>query len=129
MIPAVVIALIEQAAKSACSCQHSGNQHDPEARIECCYTQDTIRSALPVIVSTVLAEIRALHYPARRDTDRTPVCPECNGKAGTHPCGCWAESDLWPICGECGEQPTPFEDEDYPCPTVRLCDQIEAVLR
>ncbi len=86
-------------------------------------------AAMAVIVPAVTAQIRALHYPSRRDVDRTPMCPDCRGKAGTHPCGCWQEYDLWPVCGECGEQPTPYEDEDYPCPTVRLLDQIEAAVR
>lgn len=87
---------------------------------------DAIRLALPMIVAAVTGELRKLHYPARRDALRTPICPDCKGKAGTHPCGCWASYDIYPVCGECGEQPTPYEDEDYPCPTARRLDQIDA---
>lgn len=86
-------------------------------------------AAVAVIVPAVTQQIRTLHYPANRDAERTPICRECRGRAGTHPCGCWQEYDLWPVCGECGEQPTPYEDEDYPCLTVRLCDGLDDAAR
>lgn len=80
-------------------------------------------------LDAILGPIEALHYPANRDFDRTPICADCHGKAGTHPCGCWAEYDQYPICGECGAQEhMPLESDDYPCPTRRACDQIRAEL-
>ena len=86
-------------------------------------------AALSVALDAILEPIEALHYPANRDFDRTPICADCHGKAGTHPCGCWAEYDQYPICGECGAQDhMPLESDDYPCPTRRACDQIRAEL-
>ena len=76
------------------------------------------------VVGSVLDRIDALHYPANRDLDRTPICTQCHGKAGTHPCGCWQDTDLYPICGECGEQDVLYEWADYPCPTRQLTNQI-----
>ena len=75
-------------------------------------------------VASVLDLIDKLHYPANRDLDRTPICTQCHGKAGTHPCGCWQDTDLYPICGECGEQDVLYEWADYPCPTRQLTNQI-----
>ena len=83
-------------------------------------------AALAVIVPAITAPIRSLHYAARRDVARTPICPDCHGKAGTYPCGCWQDSDILPVCGECGPQPSPYEADDYPCPTIRLCDALDA---
>ena len=81
------------------------------------------RAALPVIVAAVLKPIRELHYPADNDAARTPRCPECLGKAGVHPCGCWADEDQQPVCGHCYWLRS--VREPWPCPTVRLLDQIE----
>ena len=81
------------------------------------------RAILPVIVAAVLKPIRELHYPADNDAARTPRCPECLGKAGVHPCGCWADEDQQPVCGHCYWLRS--VREPWPCPTVRLLDQIE----
>lgn len=90
---------------------------------------DAVWLSLAVIVPAVTAEVRALHHAAYRDGDRTPICPDCHGKAGTHPCGCWREYDVLPVCAECGSQPTPFEADDWPCPTARLLDELDATAR
>lgn len=86
--------------------------------------RDNAKAALPVIVAVVLKPIRELHYPADNDAARTPRCPECLGKAGVHPCGCWADEDQQPVCGHCYWLRS--VREPWPCPTVRLLDQIEA---
>ena len=87
----------------------------------------TTAAALPIAVRAVTARVRELHYAAYCDADRTPICSDCHGKAGTHPCGCWRDDDVVPVCGVCYEGwkyiPVP-----YPCPTVRLLDQIDAEL-
>lgn len=50
-------------------------------------------------------------------------CPECNGKAGVHPCGCWADEDMSYECLGCS-----LHDKDdrrvapWPCPTAALLD-------
>lgn len=80
------------------------------------------------VVGQILDLIDKLHYPANRDLDRTPICTQCHGKAGTHPCGCWQDTDLYPICGECGEQDVLYEWADYPCPTRRLTAEIRGEL-
>ena len=46
----------------------------------------------------VSAAVRAIHYPAYNEQNRdrgtlVPICPDCGGKAGVHPCGCWAGRD------------------------------------
>lgn len=44
-------------------------------------------------------------------------CPECDGKAGVHPCGCWADSDVQYVCQGCSEVDNGHVL--YPCLTVR----------
>lgn len=116
-------ALIEQAARAACSCQHSGHRHHPATRYECCYTQDSIVAALPVIVAAVLAEIRAQHHAYVV----TLYAADCeSGDCDHEPRACPTERTV--ICIECSQP----DDDIYvraPCPTVRLCDQIEVQMR
>jgi hypothetical protein len=82
-------------------------------------------AALPLAVDAILAPIEALHYAANPDADRTPACDECHGKAGTHPCGCWAEFDRLPVCGGCyGEER--YEAVPWPCRTRQACDALRA---
>lgn len=45
-------------------------------------------------------------------------CTTCHGKAGTHECGCWAESDTVHVCEAC-DQPGRTGRGAWPCPTVR----------
>lgn len=42
-------------------------------------------------------------------------CPECDGKAGVHPCGCWADMDIEYVCAACDR---PGQSAPWPCPTV-----------
>ena len=64
-----------------------------------------------------LARVRELHYPADNDPARTPVCEDCRGKAGTHPCGCWADVDREPVCGHCSQGHKGLSVA-WPCPTI-----------
>ena len=63
-----------------------------------------------------IQRVRELHYPADNDDRRSPRCPNCIGKAGVHPCGCWADEDRQPVCGHCNDR------VDWPCPTIRALD-------
>ena len=65
-----------------------------------------------------IERVRALHYAADNDSPRTPRCNECQGRAGAHPCGCWAEVDREPVCGHCNAQGL-GQRVPWPCPTVQ----------
>ena len=69
--------------------------------------------------------VRALHRPARNDTARSPICPDCDGKAGVHPCGCWADTDYEPVCAVCNEGHKGMS-VPWPCPTIRALGGAEA---
>ena len=62
--------------------------------------------------------VRELHQPCDNDRNRTPICEHCHGKAGTHPCGCWAPTDRQPVCAVCNEGDKGIRVE-WPCPTER----------
>lgn len=49
-------------------------------------------------------------------------CPDCGGKAGVHPCGCWADTDMEYVCSECKEGQ---KSVSWPCPTVRAIQESE----
>ena len=68
-------------------------------------------------LEAAVERVRVLHYPADNDLARTPRCEDCHGKAGTHPCGCWADMDREPVCGHCnqGHRGLPVA---WPCPTI-----------
>ena len=68
-----------------------------------------------------IQRVRAIHYAADNDVALTPVCSNCEGKAGVHDCGCWADEDRQPVCGHCKEgwKGSPV---DYPCETIRALD-------
>ena len=68
-----------------------------------------------------LDRVRALHYAADNDAARTPVCEHCQGKAGVHSCGCWADSDRHRVCGHCYGEGR-FERVSWPCPTLAILD-------
>lgn len=85
----------------------------------------SILHTLPVVAKALLAPLRELHYAAYQDANRNPICPDCQGRAGTHPCGCWSKYDTVPVCGVCWEG-WKFIAVTWPCPTVRLLDAIEA---
>lgn len=42
-------------------------------------------------------------------------CPDCDGKAGVHDCGCWADVDIEYHCAECDGS---RERASWPCPTA-----------
>ena len=84
-------------------------------------------------VERLRAGIEALHRPVH------PVfswngglrfeepCPECHGKAGVHPCGCWADEDTQYECLECAQ---PKGDGarrvvPWPCSTAALLTPTE----
>ena len=60
----------------------------------------------------------ALAHTADNDPARTPRCEACQGRAGTHPCGCWAPEDRQPVCGHCNA-PERGHTVPWPCPTVQ----------
>lgn len=74
-----------------------------------------------------LAAVEALHRPThpifnwQSGLRYEDPCPDCHGKAGVHPCGCWSDVDTEYVCRECdhpknggSRRPTP-----WPCPTAR----------
>jgi len=73
------------------------------------------------------AKVRELHRRTHavfswRDGMRVDdPCPDCDGKAGVHPCGCWADEDAEFVCSECliGTKGSPAP---WPCPTIRALD-------
>ena len=65
-----------------------------------------------------IERVRALHYAADNDSPRTPRCNECQGRAGAHPCGCWAEVDREPVCGHCAARWF-GQRVSWPCPTIQ----------
>ena len=90
--------------------------------------RDGVSVVIPIVVSRTLAPIREMHYPASNDPNRTPICAECEGRAGTHPCGCWRDHDEQPVCGVCNDKRYGFVSIPWPCPTVQLTDRIEHAL-
>lgn len=75
---------------------------------------DAVWLSLAVIVPAVTAEVRALHSSTDEPTSDHYHCrpSECD-QAG--------EGSLKPVCDEC--------DMPSPCPTVRLLDELDAVVR
>ncbi len=68
-----------------------------------------------------IQRVRAIHYAADNDLARTPVCSNCEGRAGVHDCGCWADEDRQPVCGHCNES-WKGASVPWPCATVRALD-------
>ena len=55
-------------------------------------------------------------------------CPDCHGKAGVHPCGCWADEDTQYECLECIEPKDGYPSRrvvPWPCPTAALLNPTE----
>ena len=75
------------------------------------------QTPLYLAAEAALARVRELHYPADNDPARTPRCEGCHGKAGTHPCGCWADMDREPVCGHCNQGHKGLSVA-WPCPTI-----------
>ena len=68
-----------------------------------------------------IQRVRAIHYAADNDLARTPVCSNCEGRAGVHDCGCWADEDRQPVCGHCNEG-WKGASVPWPCETIRALD-------
>lgn len=91
-------------------------------------------AALAVIVPAVTQQVRALHRPVRfifrwnHGVRMEERCERCRGKAGVWECGCWAEYDTNFYCAECSSVIDPHR-VPHPCPTVDLCDALDAVVR
>ena len=73
------------------------------------------------VAEAAIERVREMHYAADNDPARTPRCEECEGRAGTHPCGCWAPEDRQPVCGHCND-PERGQTVPWPCPTVQALD-------
>lgn len=90
---------------------------------------DTIMAAIETLAredsaADAIERVREMHYPADNDSARTPRCEECQGRAGTHPCGCWADEDRQPVCGHCNASGL-GQRVPWPCPTVQALDGDE----
>ena len=77
------------------------------------------------VAEAATERVRALHYAANSDSDRTPLCKECQGRAGVHPCGCVAAKDRQPVCGHCNA-PGLGQRVSWPCPTIQALDGGES---
>lgn len=79
------------------------------------------------------AGIKALHRPVHfvfswsTGLRVEEPCPECHGKAGVHPCGCWADEDTQYECLECAQPKGGGSRRvsPWPCPTVALLNPTE----
>lgn len=74
-----------------------------------------------------IAEIRQLHrrvHPVFNWSSGLRLdepCPECDGKAGVHPCGCWADEDMEYSCATCRDDKG--RHTSYPCATTEALDK------
>jgi len=90
--------------------------------------------AMSVIVPAVTDQIRALHrrvhlvFTWNSGLHAEDPCPECDGKAGEWPCGCWGDFDIEYHCLECSDLDGTYRVR-YPCPTRALCDELDAAVR
>ena len=88
------------------------------------------RSSLPRALDALEALLKA-HRPVsfsfswRDGVAMHEVCPGCQDKAGTHPCGCWRDEDQPHVCAVCSD-PEHRMDAPWPCMTVQA---IETALR
>ena len=73
------------------------------------------------VAESAIERVREMHYPAGNNPARTPRCEECQGRAGTHPCGCWAPEDRQPVCGHCNGARA-GQSIPWPCPTLQALD-------
>ena len=112
--------IIEDAAKAEWAAVWPGIPYETSPGAHADFAKGTA-AALPVIVAAALKPIRELHDPADNDAARTPRCPECLGKAGVHPCGCWRDVDEdGHICKACSKPGR--VSEPWPCPTIAALD-------
>ena len=99
-----------------------------ELQAACMRAADAILPIIEREITRARAEERdkvlALHYKADDTAGREPVCPECEGRAGEHPCGCWSSEDRVAVCGHCREG-WKGASVPYPCPTARALGVTE----
>lgn len=95
---------------------------------------DAMILGMSVIVPAVTEQVRALHkrvhlvFTWNSGLHAEDPCPECDGKAGEWPCGCWGDYDIEYHCLECSSL-TEKHRVAWPCPTVRLLDELDAAAR
>lgn len=77
-----------------------------------------------------LVAIQAQHKPVdpvfnwKTGLTLYPPCPDCNGKAGVHDCGCWADKDVEYECSYCNDFGNPRRTQVlWPCDTRNLADE------
>lgn len=85
------------------------------------YSEIAMLTARAEAAEQTIQRVRAIHYAADNDLARTPVCSNCEGRAGVHDCGCWADEDRQPVCGHCNEG-WKGASVPWPCATVRALD-------
>ena len=85
--------------------------------------EDDARTSLPRALDALEALLRG-HRPVsfsfswRDGVAMHEVCPGCQDKAGTHPCGCWRDEDVPHVCAVCSD-PEHRMDVPWPCMTVQ----------
>ena len=122
-------AIIEKAAKAAWgTVEDDPLPWEKASKLARIAARVAAKDALQSIADDLLAPIEAIHYAAYNDTDRTPLCDQCHGKAGVHECGCWADTDVQPVCGTCW-QGYKFVPVDWPCPTAQAVAAIREAVR
>ena len=84
------------------------------------------RTSLPTALDALEALLKG-HRPVsfsfswRDGVTMHEVCPGCQDKAGTHPCGCWRDEDQPHVCAVCSD-PEHLMDAPYPCMTVQAIE-------
>ena len=84
------------------------------------------RTSLPRALDALEAVLKA-HRPVsfsfswRDGVAMHEVCPGCQDKAGTHPCGCWRDEDQPHVCAVCSD-PEHRMDAPWPCMTVQTIE-------
>ena len=84
-------------------------------------------------VGRLRAGIEALHRPVhpvfswKTGLRYEEPCPDCHGKAGVHPCGCWADEDMTYECAECATSKGGGSRRvvPWPCETAALLNPTE----
>ena len=82
------------------------------------------------IMRTALEQIQEMHKPVdpvfnwKTGLTLRPPCPDCNGKAGVHDCGCWSDKDIEYECSYCNDFGNPRRTSVlWPCATRKLADE------
>lgn len=101
-------------------------------RAENDWPYSSTRDAMIESAREALKPIRELHRPVH------PVfswsgglrlfdpCPDCGGKAGVHPCGCWAEQDTEFRCLTCRDEKGHLAE--WPCDTAKFAYTTEELM-